>query len=228
MPTTYHCRLKAHSEAKDGTKIDTQLHYDYVAREGKYANIKNHGEDLRFKRNGNLPPWANNKAENFWKEAEADRLKKGYVKDGKSDARAFREFELGLQMNLSLDDNIECVEEFLKRTGIADKNVFSYAIHDRPAKNDEDMLNIHAHIMFDEHILEKDRVLNTPQEFFKRYSKNKNGELVGGYKKDRTYNTKELLLQSRELWADINNAKLKERGWTDPSATKLWRNNRQP
>ncbi len=212
MSTTYHCRLKPHAETKGGIKIDTQLHYDYIAREGKYANIKNHGEDLRYKCQGNMPPWSKNKAENFWKEAEKHRQQMGYYKNGEAGARAYLEFELGLQMDLSLDDNIACVNKFLVRTGIEENHAYSYGIHERPARFDEDLLNIHVHIMFDERTIEPDRILLTPEDYFKRYSKNKEGKPVGGYKKDRRFNKKEFLLEARRIWAEIVNEKLAERG----------------
>lgn len=203
MATTYHCRLKTHSQTKDGIKIDTKLHYDYIAREGKYANIKNHGEDLRYKKQGNLPSWTNNKAQNFWEAAEQYRRK---------DGRAFREFELGLQMDLSLDDNIACIDKFLNKTGIATNHTYSYAIHERPARNDKDLLNIHVHIMFNERKIEQDRPLSSAEDFFKRYSRNKDGKPVGGYKVDERFEKKIFLLEARKLWADIVNEKLAERG----------------
>ena len=210
MAVSYRCSLKHHGETKDGKKIDTLLHYNYIAREGKYENIKNHGEDLRFKRQGNLPEWTNNKAANFWKAAEEHRQMLGYH-NGR-EARAYLEFELTLQMDLSLDDNIACINEFLKRTGIEQEHVFSYAVHERPARNDKDMINIHAHIMFDEHTIEKDRPLPSAKDFFKRYSKDKNGNLVGGYKKDRRFNDKNFIPLARKIWEDIVNEKLEERG----------------
>ena len=115
-------------------------------------------------------------------------------------------------MDLSLDDNIECVNEFLQRTGISQDHTYSYAIHERPARNDDDMINIHAHIMFDERKIEHDRPITDKEEYFKRCSKKKDGSLVGGYKKDKRFNSKDFLLEARKLWADIINTKLKERG----------------
>ena len=210
MSTSYRCNLHPHGKTKNGKPIDTKLHYQYICREGKYQYIRNHGEDLRHKSSGNIPSWANESASNFWEEAEKKRLKQKY--HDRQEARAYREFELTLQMELSLDDNIECVEKFLEQTGIKENHMYSYAIHERPARHDKDMINIHAHIMFDEHIIEKDRPLPTPEDFFKRYSKNKQGEPVGGYKKDRRFHDRPFLLTARKLWADIINEKLKENG----------------
>ena len=210
MPTSYRCNLHPHGKTKEGKPIDTKLHYQYICREGKYQNIRNHGEDLRHKSSGNIPSWAKNIPGNFWEEAEKNRIKQNY--HDRQEARAYREFELTLQMDLSLTDNIECVEKFLERTGIKNNHVYSYAIHEKPARHDEGMMNIHAHIMFDEHIIEKDRPLPTPEDFYKRYSKNKEGQPVGGYKKDRRFHDRPFLVDARKIWADIVNEKLKENG----------------
>lgn len=210
MPTSYRCNLHPHGKTKDGIPINTKLHFDYIYREGKYKNIRNHGEDLRHKSSGNIPAWANEDPAKFWQAAEDNRQKQNY--HDKQEARAYREFELTLQMDLSLDDNIQCVEKFLKETGIAKSHAYSYAIHERPARNDKDMVNIHAHVMFDEHIIEKDRPLNSAEKFFKRYSKDKNGNVVGGYKKDRRLHDKPFLIDARKKWEVILNEKLKENG----------------
>ena len=190
MPVSYRCNLHAHGKTKEGKNIDTKKHFDYICREGKYKNIRNHGEDLQYKRHGNLPEWAENQAGKFWNEAEKNRTREGIDYTKGRDPRAYREFELTLQMELSLDDNIACVDEFLKRMGIEQDHVFSYAIHDRPARLDNEMRNIHAHIMFDERTIEHDRHIDSPELYFKKYCVNKEGEPVGGYKKDRSIHDK--------------------------------------
>ena len=35
-----------HATRADGTKINTRAHYDYICREGLYANMKGKKEDL--------------------------------------------------------------------------------------------------------------------------------------------------------------------------------------
>ena len=100
-----------HATRADGTKINTRAHYDYICREGLYANMKGKKEDLVFTCSGNLPEWAQD-AGKFWDAAEANRRVKG---------RAYREIRMGLQEELSLDDNIALVEEFLKESGIGNE-----------------------------------------------------------------------------------------------------------
>lgn len=225
MPTSYRCNLHPHGKTKDGIPINTKLHFDYIYREGKYKNIRNHGEDLRHKSSGNIPAWANEDPAKFWQAAEDNRQKQNY--HGRQEARAYREFELTLQMDLSLDDNIHCVEKFLEQTGIAKSHAYSYAIHERPARNDKDMVNIHAHVMFDEHIIEKDRPLNSAEEFFKRYSKDKNGNVVGGYKKDRRLHDRPFLIDARKKWEVILNEKLKENGIDEEVSCETLQNQKE-
>ena len=43
-----------HAKRADGTKINTRAHYDYICRQGLYANMKGKKEDLVFTCSGNL------------------------------------------------------------------------------------------------------------------------------------------------------------------------------
>lgn len=187
---------------RNGAKINTQTHYDYISREGKYEHIKGRKEDLVYRKSGNMPIWATNNPEEFWHQAEEHRAQKG---------NAYREFLLGLQEELSLEENIELVERLLKETGIGDKHAYSLAIHDKQAAFDKEHRNIHCHLMFSEKIIERDRPLEA-DKYFKRYSENDKGEPTQGYKADRTYQSKQGVLELRKLWQDIVNEKLEEKG----------------
>ena len=190
-----------HATRADGTKINTRAHYDYICREGLYANMKGKKEDLVFTCSGNLPEWAQD-AGKFWDAAEANRRVKG---------RAYREIRMGLQEELSLDDNIALVEEFLKESGIGKNHAFTYAIHDKEAAYDHDHRNIHCHLMFCEKSIEKDRPLG-PDMYFKQYAVNQYGEPCSGYRADRFYHDRHGNIAMRKMWADIVNRKFKELG----------------
>lgn len=190
-----------HATRADGTKINTRAHYDYICREGLYANMKGKKEDLVFTCSGNLPEWAQD-AGKFWDAAEANRRVKG---------RAYREIRMGLQEELSLDDNIALVEEFLKESGIGKNHAFTYAIHDKEAAYDPDHRNIHCHLMFCEKSIEKDRPLG-PDMYFKQYAVNQYGEPCSGYRADRFYHDRHGNIAMRKMWADIVNRKFKELG----------------
>ena len=190
-----------HAKRADGTKINTRAHYDYICRQGLYANMKGKKEDLVFTCSGNLPDWAQDAGE-FWGAAEENRRVKG---------RAYREIRMGLQEELSLDDNIDLVEEFLKESGIGKNHAFTYAIHDKEAAYDHDHRNIHCHLMFCEKSIEKDRPLG-PDLYFKQYAVNQHGEPCSGYLADRYYQSHQGNAAMRKMWADIVNRKFKELG----------------
>ena len=102
----------------------------------------------------------------------------------------------------------------LKRTGIKDNHAYTFAVHDKAAAFDKEHRNIHCHLMFNEKIIEKDRPLG-PELYFRRYSVNRAGELSGGYKISRQYQSKVDILQLRKTWAEIVNAKFAEKNLSE-------------
>ena len=190
-----------HGKRKDGTKINTKLHYDYICRESKYNQMRNREEDLVFTTSGNMPEWADNPGD-FWQTAEDERRKNG---------RAYREFRIGLQEEFSYAENLELVEKFIQETGIKDNHAYSYAIHDKAATFDKSHQNIHCHLMINERIIEKDRPLSA-DKFFKRYSENQLGEPTQGYRTTDYFEKKETTVELRKKWADIVNEKFIEKG----------------
>ena len=139
-----------HGTRRDGSKLNTKLHFEYIAREGKFEKSRSRREDLVFLASSNLPEWAEN-ASDFWEQAETHRRKNG---------RAYREFRIGLQEELTLEENKALIERFIEETGIKKNHVYSYAIHDKPAAFDSQHHNIHCHLMFSEKVLEADRSLS--------------------------------------------------------------------
>ena len=198
----YYFENTPHGKRKDGTKLNTATHYDYISREGDYANMKNRQEDLKLTSFGNLPEWADNPRD-FWENAEKHR--------NKPNGRAYREFKFALQEELTLEENIQCVEKFLKETGIKDNHVYSYAIHDKAAAFSKEHRNIHCHLMFNEKIIEKNRPLEADM-YFKNYAKNNLGEPTKGYRSSRDFSTKTATINFRKLFADIINDKFQEKG----------------
>ena len=187
--------------------MNVQTHFEYICREGKYAHIAGRStETLVITRSGNLPEWANihgkKAAQKFWAEDEKNR---------DPNARGYREIRVALMEELSDQQNIELIETFLQRSGIKNDHVYSYAIHDKYAAFDKSHRNIHAHIMFNEKIIEHDRPLSA-DKFFKKYSTKKDGTAIGGYKVSRYFSSKEATISMRQLWEDIVNEKFKEAG----------------
>jgi len=198
----YYFENTPHGTRKNGTKLNTKTHYDYIFREGEYTHMENRAEDLAFTAYGNMPSWADNPGM-FWEEAEAHR--------DKPDGRAYRELRFALQEEFTLAENMELVEQLLKETGIKDHHAYSYAIHDKAATFDKDHRNIHCHLMFNEKIIERNRPLS-PDKFFNHYAVNRTGEPTQGYCSSREFITKEMTLHLRKRWAEMVNEKFQEKG----------------
>lgn len=198
---TFYCENTPHGTTKDGIKINTVSHYDYIMRCGKYENMKDREEDLVYSENGNNPPWSEN-LRHYWAEAEAHRRVNG---------RNYREIRLGLQEEFSLSDNLQMVHDFMDYFGISQNHAYSLAIHDKMAAFDETHRNIHCHLMFDERIID-DRNIG-PELCFKRYQLNKTNESIGGWRKDPYFNSRESVTDMRRVWENIVNKKFKEKGY---------------
>lgn len=197
----FYLENRPHAVTREGIHIATQNHFDYICREGKYNHLNDSREDLVYKSSGNMPWWAESEKQ-FWTEAEKHRRSRG---------RAYREIKMALQEELTLDENIGLVEKFCERMGISKEHAYTYAIHDKPAAFDSSHRNIHCHLMFDERIIEKGRSLDKDQYFW-RYSSDKEGFPTGGYKKDRYFNSRNSTLDMRKVWAELVNEKFAEKG----------------
>lgn len=197
----FHLSMKAQPRRKDGGKLSAKSHYDYIARKDQYAHMKGRQEDFVLSESGNLPAWAHGKAGTFWDEAEAHRSPKG---------TAYREIELGLQEELSLEDNVTLLKGFMEEFHI-DRYAYTFAVHSKDSTLEQGHTNIHAHLMFCEKIQEVDRPLG-PDKFFQRYRETENGERTGGYKSSQDYRDKKMLCTMRKRWAERVNEMFKERG----------------
>lgn len=197
----FHLSMKAQPRRKDGGKLSAKSHYDYIARKDQYAHMKGRQEDFVLSESGNLPAWAHGKAGTFWDEAEAHRSPKG---------TAYREIELGLQEELSLEDNVALLKGFMEEFHI-DRYAYTFAVHSKDSTLEQGHTNIHAHLMFCEKIQEVDRPLG-PDKFFQRYRETESGEKTGGYRSSRDYQDKKMLCTMRKRWAERVNEMFKARG----------------
>lgn len=198
----YYFDNKPHGMRKNGTKINTKLHHDYISREAQYTQIEGReGEKMVHFASGNLPSWAKDAAD-FWEKAEKYRNVNG---------RSYREFKFALQEELTLEENLECIQQLIDETGIGKNHAYSFAVHDKVATFDKDHRNIHCHLMFNEKIIEQDRPLSA-NRYFKNYAKTKDGRITGGYRSSREFITKEKTFELRKLYAKIVNDKFHEKG----------------
>ncbi|HCS1895106.1 MobA/MobL family protein, partial [Shigella sonnei] len=145
---SYHCTVKA------GAKGSALKHADYISRSGEYKSYKSR-EDLEFSSSGNMPSWAKKNPAELWKAADEFERKNG---------TAYREIEIALPRELTREQRIELVEDFVQKE-LGDRHAYQYAIHNPPGAIDGKE-QPHAHIMFCERI--NDGIERDPQQFFKR------------------------------------------------------------
>lgn len=194
---TYHCSVK---KGKTGS---AKAHCDYITREGKFSKGKKK-EELVYKEAGNLPEWAASPNEFF---EQADLYER-------ANGNTYHEFELALPNELSDQQNIELVQEFVKEH-VGPNKVYCFAIHSKTAALDESQEQPHVHIMFSERI---DNVESTKPAYlyFKRY--NSKFPERGGNKKDDRFTAangvgKNNVLKIRESWETYLNNSYKKNGF---------------
>ena len=194
---SYHCTVRV------GGKGHAGVHAEYIMREGKYAPEHTKGksrlEDMEHTTSGNMPAWAEHDAGVFWKAADEHERANGAT---------YREIEIALPRELTPDQRRALVEDFISQQ-IGHRHPFTYAIH-IPQAAIEKGEQPHAHIMYSERTL--DGIARDPDHFFKR-ANSKNPE-KGGCKKDSA-GTKERLLATRELWAEVQNQHLEKAGFDE-------------
>lgn len=162
-----------HFRAKAGKSVIS--HFYYINRLGKYKNKK----DLEATSSFNVP-FGFKDIQDFWEQA---------LLNERANANIYREYEITLPKELTVEKNKEILESFLKKQ-FGDKYVYNYAIHNPSGEQP------HAHVMFCER--ELDGIKRTRENFFKRY--NPQNPENGGAKKNRQLQKKEFLYDKRKDW----------------------------
>lgn len=225
----YHCSIKTPKSGK-GKIIPGKKHADYINREGDYKNFDNkqkiaasHAEYINrqndfskenfIKRHGRcvykankLPKWANGSASNFF---EASDLY------GRANGLSYREFELALQEELTLEQNIEIVNTILNNYEYFQDKYYTVAVHDKQAALDDGKQQIHCHIMVSDKIIDEIEKSNErpPEQFFKTYCRVNTDK--GGAKVDRYFskdNFGKNLTHFRKYYCDVTNAVFRKYG----------------
>lgn len=188
---TFHLSTRAQSRNLYGHKVNSLSHYQYITRSGRYTNKD---EDLAYSESGNIPncPELELDIKNYWKAAN------DY---GRVNSRAYRDVVIALQEEFSLDENIALVHDFMHHFGIDENQTYSFAIHDHQSKLAPEHRNIHCHLMFNERIVNKERVFTHAEDIFKRA----NSPVSGGLKIDRYFSRRDFVIDAREYWEKINN-----------------------
>ena len=167
-------------------------HASYIERSGKYAGK----DDLAASQSGNMPAWAVDQPGRFWEAADVYERANG---------RAYRELEISLPRELSAQQRIELVREFVDGT-LGDRHAYTWAIHNPVASDGQEQP--HVHLMFSERVM--DGIDRDPAQFFKRW--NAKEPEKGGAGKDRAMNAKSFVTQIREDWANTANDYLERVG----------------
>lgn len=195
---TYHLSTRAQSRNLYGHKVNSLSHFQYISRSGRYTNKD---EDLAYSESGNIPncPELEMNIKNYWKAANTY---------GRVNSRAYRDVVIALQEEFSLDENIALVHDFMHHFGIDENQTYSFAIHDHQSKLAPEHRNIHCHLMFNERIVNQERVFSHAEDIFKRA----NSPVSGGLKVDPYFTQRKFVIDAREYWEKINNEMFIKKG----------------
>lgn len=164
-----------------------------------------------------LPKWAKGSAKNFFKAADQYERKNGVP---------YFEYQLSLQNELTLEQNLEIVNTFIRKSELLKDKYYAFAIHDKQAALDKSQRQIHCHLMFSTRCIDdvERKHERDAKTFFARA--NSKDPAKGGCKKDRRFNwdnPKErtaVLMRTRKLWEDIVNATFRKYGMDEQISTK--------
>lgn len=185
----YHLSVKYGSRAKNKSAV---AKYKYIVREGHYGNEGRHDACL-LSGSGNMPKWAQNAPENYWKAADEHERANG---------RLYQEIEFSLPRELSRREQKKLTKDFLHFIVGNDKLPFTLAMHAGHGTNP------HVHLVYSERM--NDGIERSPEQWFKRA--NKKDPTAGGALKTRAHKTTGWTEMIREKWADLANEHLARAG----------------
>lgn len=139
-----------------GKKGKASPHAMYISREGKYAKPDDDLEKLEAVGTGNMPTWAKDKPNFFWKMSDEHERANG---------TSYREHVISLPRELTPDQRHNLIKDWIDQE-IGDKHAYQYAIHNPPASDGNEQP--HCHLMFCER--ELDGIERAPDFYFKRYN----------------------------------------------------------
>ena len=175
-------------------------HANYIMGEGEYRYKQN---EIIYQAH-HMPNDITSRE--FWKLADENEPVNG---------RTYREFKITLPHEFSKEENIELLNEFIKKE-LGNDYYYSIIIHDKES-SEKGINNVHAHLMFSERKI--DGIERKPEYFFRKYCyKN---PTKGGSKKEVSWKKREKLLEIRKDWENILNQKLEEKGIEKVSCKSL-------
>jgi hypothetical protein len=194
MASFHHC-------IKSGKKGTAANHAAYISRKGKYSQK----EDLVASGYGNMPNWAADNPSTIWKAGDKYERANGAV---------YREHEIALPSELTLEQNLDLVEDFIEKN--LHNKPYHFAIH-ASRSSIQGAINTHVHLMFSDRL--HDGIDRPPEQFFKRYNAKEPEQ--GGCRKDSGGKSpaemREEIINIRKISAELQNAALERNGY----ATKV-------
>lgn len=215
---TYHLRVKNDTKTS-GVKVSAKRHAEYILREeGKshadYINREGAQSDKTdcVYKGSQLPKWAKGSAQKFFSAATR------YEDKGN---RRYKEIELSLPNELTLEQNLEIVGRFIGKH--LSNHYYAYAIHKKAGELSGER-HPHVHIMFSERLIDDvERISERPAyKYFRRAAKPLRGEQVASFErrrehgapKDKKWHDKKYLYEIREDFARIQNEVLAKNGYS--------------
>ena len=215
---TYHLRVKNDTQPS-GVKVSAKRHADYILREdGKshadYINregAQSERTDCVFK-SSQLPKWAKGSPQKFFDAATR------YESKGN---RRYKEIELSLPNELSLEQNRAIVDKFIANH--LANHYYAYALHEKAGELSGER-HPHVHIMFSERLIDDVEKKNErpAYKYFRRAARPLKGEQVASFErrrehgapKDSKWHDKKYLYELREDFALIQNEMLAQNGFS--------------
>ncbi len=123
----------------------------------------------------------------------------------RANGATYREIEIALPRELNPDQRQALVLDFIRQE-IGERHAHQWAIHN-PGAALAGGEQPHAHLMYSERTV--DGIEREAEQYFKRY--NGTHPELGGCRKDSA-GTEERLLETRQRWAEVQNAHLQQHG----------------
>ena len=144
----------------------------YIQRLKHFAENKSDlNEEIEYSSFGNLPRWANDKAEKFWSAADQHE---------RNGMRTSSHITIALPNMLNKSQRIELTQNLIKAFCSEFELPFSCAIHNHKATLDDGQDQPHLHLMYSERT-SIDKIDRPPEQFFNQY-RPKNPEQGGAQK----------------------------------------------
>lgn len=175
-------------------------HVNYIMGEGEYKYKQDEIIYQAHHMPNDLTP------REFWKLADDNEPVNG---------RTYREFKITLPHEFSKEENIELLNEFIKKE-LGNDYYYSVVIHDKES-SEKGINNVHAHLMFSERKI--DGIERKPEKFFRKFCHTNPAK--GGAKKEPSWTKREKLLEIRKDWENILNQRLEEKGIEKVSCKSL-------